>query len=160
MAQVVSELPYTLESSTHLTRPDVKLFLQPDSNAGETDITQYNYRRSRTHLNIPMSCAPTNYNVTCCDANFSSNQHLKSLGSKKRTEVQLVDPITGFLSAAGESMLRTGVRANMSSFGNSRLEPQNLIPHNADSIRTQPEAIDELKYEIDYRFDMNAFLII
>ena len=53
MAQVVAESALTLESSMNLTRPDGKLFLSPDTNAGETDATQFAYERSRTQLNVP-----------------------------------------------------------------------------------------------------------
>jgi len=138
MAQIVSELPLTLESSMSLTRPDAKLFNQPDSNVGETDIAQYNYQRSRTQLNFPTASGPKNYHVTCCENNLTSFAK-----SKKRIEMNVIDPITGFLSPAGESLLR--VQNKMSSFGKARLEPQCLVPEKSNSIRSQPEAIEELK---------------
>jgi hypothetical protein len=144
MAQIVSEQPLTLENSVGLTRPDAKLFTQPDTNSGRTDISQYSFSRSQTQLNLPTSSGPTNYKVSCCDRNVNSRGHAKSaFPSKKKIEMSVLDPITGFLSPAGENLLR--VQHRMPSFGNSRLVPQNIVPQSINSIRTQPESIDELK---------------
>lgn len=147
MTQVVSELPYTLESSMNLTRPDAKLFVRPDTNEGETEISQCALYRSRTQLNLPKSNGPPDYAVECCNDKFAKNVVTRSALLARGTnkfDLNVIDPITGFLSSSGESLLN--VRERMTSFGKVRLEPQNLIPQNINSIRIQPCAIDELKY--------------
>lgn len=145
MAQVVSEWRYTPESSIQMTRPEFKTLLVPDTNVGETDVTAYNEARSRQQLHVPNVSGQLNYDVNCCEnKSFSAPAPGRAASSKKRVDIQILDPITGFLSTAGEAVLQTG-KCNMPSFGKARLEPQNLTPQNAHSIRVQPEAIDELK---------------
>lgn len=150
MAQVVSELPLTLENSTTLTRPDARLFTTMNSNTGETSITQYTLERSRTQMNFPSTGGPRDYRVSCCENNSNNNParyfaaKSASHAKNRRIELNLIDPITGFLSPAGESLVR--IQTRMPSFGKSRVEPQCVVPQLADTIRTQPEAIDELKY--------------
>lgn len=147
MTQVVSEQAFTLESSIDLTRPDAKLFTQPDTNAGRTDMSEYALYRSKTQLNLPSTTGARDYRAACCDERFSRDVVSKSaFPLKKRIDLNLMDPITGLLSPAGESFLK--VRQRMQSFGKSRLEPQIIVPQNVNSIRTNPEAIDELKYTL------------
>lgn len=147
MAQVVAEMPLTLENSTNLTRPNSRLFTTMNSNTGETSITEYTLERSRTQMNFPTASGPREYHVSCCDNNQSRRVMTAKTGessaSKKRIELNIIDPITGFLSPAGESLLR--IKTRMPSFGKARLEPQCLLPQESNTIRTQPESIDELK---------------
>lgn len=143
MTQVVSETPYALESSMQLSRPEFKSFLEPDSNIGKTDVTEYNALKNYNQLHVPKSTGPLDYTVTCCDNNLAVSAPMPIM-TKRRTENRILDPCSGFISPAGEALLNTG-RNGMRSMGKVKIEPQTMIPQNVHSIRTRTEAIDELK---------------
>ncbi|CAF0704702.1 unnamed protein product [Brachionus calyciflorus] len=143
MAQVVAEAPYTIENSTHLSRPDFKTFLHPDTNVGETDVTEFTDEKKFRELHIPNSTGPLNYDVTCCDNNLAVKAPMP-ITTKKRTEFRILDPCSGFISPAGEFYLRSE-KTHLGTFGKSRVEPQTTIPQTIHSVRTRQEAIDELK---------------
>jgi len=141
MAQVVSNQAYTLESSAQLTRPHFRTFLQPDTNVGHTDATEYKEKTHIDQLNVPNVTGAPSYAVDCCD-------HKKpalnlTLSAKKKGDNKIVDPITGFISTAGEVYLNSN--KFMSSFGKARVGPHTTIPQHVHSVRVNPEAIDELK---------------
>lgn len=143
MAQVIAEAPYILESSSQLPRPDFKTFLQPDTNVGETEVTQYKNEKSFKELHLPNASGPLNYEVNCCDNNFLINAPIPIM-NKKRHEFKILDPTSGLISPAGEVFLRSE-KTTLRNFGKARVEPQTTIPQSIHSIRTQPEAINELK---------------
>lgn len=145
MAQVVANAPYTLESSTNLSRPDFKTFLEPDTNVGETNITQFKNNKSFNELHIPNATGPLDYRVTCCEDNVAIRAPMPTV-TKKRTEFRILDPCSGFISPAGEVYLKRE-KTHLGTFGKSKIEPQTSIPQNFHSIRTRHEAIDELKSE-------------
>ena len=143
MAQVVSPFNYTIENSTSLTRPNLKTFLQPDTNSGSTDVTQFNENVNYAKLHIPTATGPLNYDVNCCDSKFHNTISMPH-AAKKRIELRIVDPITSFISPCGEVLINSQ-KYGLSTFGKARIEPQTTIPQNLHSIRIQKEAIDEIK---------------
>lgn len=147
MAQVVSDQKYTLPSSIKLTRPDLKAFLRPDTNAGETDITQFKEQLRSRQLHIPNSTGPPDYKVTCCDNNNVVNSGQLPITSKKHKEYKILDPLTGFVSCAGEVLINSGSYGTIPSMGNSKIEPQTTVPQNIHSIRNRKEAIPEIQRE-------------
>lgn len=147
MAQVVSQRPYTVESSIQLTRPEASTIYKSDTNTENTFITDYDIKRRLNQINVPQGGAP-DYRITCCDSSVVSADATHSpMPSvvKKRHDDKILDPITGFVSPAGEFYLRSN-RVNLASFGNSKKDPQNLVPHKTHSIRNFREAIDEIKF--------------
>jgi hypothetical protein len=142
MAQVVSNQTYTLESSTQLTRPHFRTFLQPDTNVGQTNATEYKEKTHIDQLNVPNVTGAPSYAVDCCE--HKKPGHNLTLSAKKKGDNKIVDPITGFISTAGEVLLNTG-KFGMPSFGKARVEPHTTIPQHVHSVRVNPEAIDELK---------------
>ena len=143
MAQVVSPQQYTLENSTLLTRPDLKTFLRPDTNSGSTDVTHYKDTINYGRLHVPTATGPLNYNVNCCDTKSRTPGAPNS--GKKRIELRIVDPITSFISPAGEVFVNSN-KYGLPTFGKSRIEPQTTVPQELHSIRSREEAINELKY--------------
>ena len=91
--------------------------------------------------------------MTCCanDSEVPMNtavaEKLEFLNARKPYEMGIVDPVSGFLSPAGEVLLNTG-KTIMKSMGKQIKEPQTIIPKNINSIRDNPEAIDEIRYII------------
>lgn len=143
MAQVVANAPYTLESSTNLSRPSFKTFLTTDTNVGETSITQYKNEKNFNELHIPNATGPLNYGVTCCEDNLADKTPMPTV-TKKKTEFRILDPCSGFISPAGEVFLKRE-KTHLGTFGKAKIEPQTSIPQNIHSIRNQQEAIEELK---------------
>lgn len=143
MTQVVSNQQFTPESSTNLTRPHFNAFLSPDTNIGDTNITEYKKMQDYNHLHIPARTTSPEYDVDCCDEKFNNTEAMP-ISVKKRTDLRIIDPITGFISPAGE-VLTHKTKHGLPTFGKSRIEPQTTIPSNTHSIRTNKEAIDELK---------------
>lgn len=144
MTQVVSNKPYTLESSIQLTRPDFKSYLQPDTNVGQTDITTYNELKRIGDFHIPSTTGALDYQVKCCDSNarFNLNYYVPA-NIVRNKGAHIYDPLSNFISPAGEILLNTG--RHIPSLGKSRKEPQTTVPQNINSIRTNPNAIDEIK---------------
>ncbi len=142
-AEGVSNQKYTTENSTYLTRPGLKAFLQPDTNAGNTDVTSFNEKVNFLKQHVPTATGQPNYDIVCCDDKLENGVPL-ALNPKKRNDIRIVDPITGFVSVCGEVISNTG-RNGLGSFGKARVEPQTTIPKNIHSIRQQNEAINELK---------------
>jgi hypothetical protein len=149
MSQVVAPYPYALESSIQITRPDFKTFLQPDTNAGGTNVFQNNDKEEYRRLHVPTATGPPDFAITCCQEDirqhsFTENEALNILNARKPYEMGIVDPVSGFLSPAGEVLLNTG-KTIMRTMGKKIKEPQTIIPKNVNSIRDYNEAIDEIK---------------
>lgn len=142
MADVIADQKYTIENSNHLTRPGLKLFLQPDTNQGETNIVSFNEKQNHLKLHVPSATGAPSYAVNCCTNKLETVSKGEVL--KKINTLRVMDPITGFISASGEVLLCTN-KYGLPTFGNSRKEPHTTVPQNVNSIRTQNEAIDELK---------------
>lgn len=143
MAQVVAQNPYTLENSTQLTRPDFQAFLQPDTNAGGTSMTQYVERERERKLHIPNNTGAPNFSI---NTYVPSHQNVSEPVFKaKPNDINMLDTISSFISPAGEFLSQSG-KIHIKSFGKSKIEPQTIIPQNIHSIRGQPEAIDEIRF--------------
>lgn len=152
MAEVISDQKYTLENSTKLTRPSLKLFLQPDTNAGATDIVSFNEKQARLRLHVPSATGAPDYSVTCCTPNakyVSKGEVLKKINT-----LTVIDPISNFISPSGEVLLCTA-KYGLPTFGNSRKEPQTTVPQLINSIRQHPDAINELKRLTSYDTNPN-----
>ena len=108
MTQVVSAKPYTLESSMQLTRPDFKSYLRPDTNIGQTNITTFNELKKMQDFHVPNT--PLNYQVKCCENSKSKLDvnYYVSANLVKNKGVQLIDPLSNFISPAGEFLLNSG----------------------------------------------------
>ena len=143
MAQVVSQHHFTLESSSQLTRPDLKTFFQPDTNAGGTSMHQYKEAQRIRQLHIPTATGAPNFTTKCCEKDENAVAHIKS--AKKQVDLETLDTISGFVSAAGE-MINNNSKICMQSFGKARVEPQTTIPQTVNSIRARPEAIQEIRF--------------
>lgn len=144
MTQVVAQNPYTLESSIQLTRPDLKTFFQPDTNAGGTNIHQFVENERLRKLHIPSAAGPADFARVTSNTNEVPIEGTELLAARKPYELALVDPLNGFLSPAGEVLLNTG-RTRMRTMGKQKKEPQNVVPSESHSIRDYSEAIDEIK---------------
>ena len=142
IAEGVSEQKYTTENSTYLTRPSLKDFLAPDTNAGNTDVTSFNDRVAYLKQHVPTATGSPSYDVNCCDNNTTNGTLTTSL--KKRNDLRIIDPITGFISVCGE-VLTNSPKYGLSTFGKARIEPQTTVPQTIHSIRPQAEAVNELK---------------
>ena len=142
MAQVVANHPLTLENSTNMSRPHFNAFMRPDTNIGETDLTDYVKKKHHQELHIPNVTGAPDYTITC-DRNYFADPSAPPF-SKKRTDLRIVDPITGFVSAGGEVLLNNQ-RYTLPTFGKERVEPQTTRPQTINSIRTKREAIAEIK---------------
>jgi len=145
MAQVVSQHHFTLESSSQLTRPDLKTFFQPDTNTGGTSMHQYKEAQRIRQLHIPTATGSPNFTTKCCEKDENSVSHIKSV--KKQVDLETLDTISGFVSAAGE-MINNNSKIYMQSFGKARIEPQTTIPQTINSIRARTEAIQEIRREV------------
>jgi hypothetical protein len=143
MAQVVANYPLTLENSTNMSRPHLNTFMRPDTNVGETDITEYVNKKRHQELHIPNVTGSPDYTITC-DGNYLSDSTSPQF-SKKRTDLRVMDPITSFVSVGGEVLLKNQ-RYGLPSFGKARIEPQTTRPQTNSSIRTKSEAIAEIRY--------------
>jgi hypothetical protein len=141
MAQVF-EHPYILESSTQLSRPDMKTFFQSDIATGGTDIDKEVKKREHSLLHVPKRTGPKDYQLQCCDPDMGPLYEKPP--SLKPNVATLIDPISGFLSPSGEVLLETG-KMRLDTMGKSRIEPQTTIPQNINSIRDNDLAIDEIK---------------
>jgi hypothetical protein len=146
MAQVISNRPYTVESSIHLTRPVHSNSQKSDANTEKTLITDDVQKRLMNHINLPNSIGPLDYTITCCDDNLVSNVPSPIPVNKKRHDDKILDPITSFISPAGEFYIQS-TKINLPFFGKVKLDPQNTIPKATHSIRSYKEAIDEIKYQ-------------
>lgn len=113
MAEVVAIKP-TLSDSVCKTRPDFKSFLQTDQNAGLDAMEIVEAKRRARHMKFP---------------NMSGQKTARSLGENpespgfvkwndqgdyrsnapNRFYGNMIDPVSGFLSAGGDVMRRTGV---------------------------------------------------
>ncbi len=142
MAQVVSSRHLVLENSMHKSRPHLNTYLRPDTNVGETDVTDYVEKKHHQELHIPNATGSPDYTITC-DSNFVVDSSVPQF-AKKRTDLRIIDPITGFVSAGGEVLLNNQ-RYCLPTFGKERIEPQTTRPQTVNSIRQQKEAIIELK---------------
>lgn len=139
----VSDQKYTTENSTYLTRPGLTAFLQPDTNTGPTDVTHFNNKVDFLKQHVPNHTGQPSYESNCCDSKDAQAQPLET-NNKKLHNLTVMDPITGFVSPAGEVFCNSG-KYTLSSFGKARIEPQTSIPHNNNLLRPQSEAINELK---------------
>ena len=143
MASVVAEQKYVIENSNNLTRPNLSLFLQPDTNSGETSIVAYQDKQNHLKLHVPSATGAPDYNVTCCTVK-QEQAATKAQVLKKLNTLRVMDPITSFISASGEVLLCTN-RYGLASFGKTKKEPQTTVPQLVNSIRNRDEAIDEIK---------------
>ena len=150
MAEVIAPHPYPLESSIQLSRPNFSTFLQPDTNAGGTNVYQNNDREEYRRLHVPTATGPPDFKMTCCtesdgeDLSAKAAENFEFLNARKPYEMGIVDPVSGFLSPAGEVLLNTG-KTIMQTMGKQNKEPQTIIPKYVHSVRGYPEAIDEIK---------------
>lgn len=142
-AEGVSDQQYTTENSTYLTRPGLKAFLQPDTNTGANDVTHFNDKVDFLKQHVPTATGQPSYETTCCDEKTETSVPLHT-NVKKLHNLTVMDPITGFISPAGEVFCNSN-KYGLPTFGKAKLEPQNLIPQNTNSIRIQSQAINELK---------------
>ena len=142
-AEGVSHQKYTTENSTYLTRPGLKAFLQPDTNTGATDVTHFNDKVDFLKQHVPTATGQPSYDTTCCDERVEASIPLQT-NVKKLHNLTVMDPITGFISPAGEVFTNSN-KYGLKTFGKAKIEPQNMIPHNMNSMRTQSQAINELK---------------
>lgn len=139
MAEVISDQKYTIENSTHLTRPGLKLFMQPDTNSGETNVVSFNEKQNRLKLHVPSATGAPDFAVNCCTSVSSKGEVLKKLNT-----LTVIDPISSFISPSGEVLLCTN-KYGLATFGKARREPQTTVPQLINSIRQHPDAINELK---------------
>ncbi len=142
MAQVVANYPLTLENSTNMTRPHLNTFMRPDTNVGETDVTEYVNKKHHQELHIPNVTGAPDYTITC-DGHYMNDSTAPKF-SKKRTDLRVMDPITSFVSVGGEVLLNNQ-RFGLPTFGKARIEPQTTRPQTINSIRTKSEAIAEIR---------------
>jgi hypothetical protein len=146
MTQVVSDQTHTLTNSLKLTRPHTCAFFRPDTNIGQTDITAAKNKKFLHSLHVPTLTGAPDYTIECCDSNESNVDHSFTPTNKKKVDIKILDPLTGFISSAGEVLINNRQNnGQMISMGKSKKEPQQLSPENNHSIRIQPESIDELK---------------
>lgn len=143
-AEGVSGEKFTIENSTFLTRPGLKAFLQPDTNSGESDVTAFKEKVEFLKQHVPTHTGVPSYEQNCCDGP-EINGPLSS-NVKKQHNLTIMDPITGFVSPAGEVFCNSG-NYTLSTFGKRKIEPQNSLPINVNSLRTHSQAINELKRE-------------
>lgn len=143
MAGVIAEQKYVIENSNNLTRPNLSLFLQPDTNSGETSVVAYQDKQNHLKLHVPGPTGPPNYSVQCCTAK-QEQMASKAQVLKKISTLRVMDPITSFISPSGEVLLCTN-KYGLGTFGKAKKEPQTMVPQLINSIRTREEAIDELK---------------
>jgi hypothetical protein len=141
-AEGVSDQKYTTENSTHMTRPGLKTFLQPDTNSGPTDVTHFNEKTDYLKQHVPTATGTPAYDNSCCDAKADAAP--LSSNPKKLHSLTLMDPITGMVSAAGEVFCNSG-QYTLPTFGKRRTEPQCIVPQNVESLRSHPAAIAELR---------------
>lgn len=152
MSEVVAPYPYAPESSIQISRPHFSAFLQPDTNAGGTNVYQNNDREEYRRLHVPTATGPPDFKMTCCTENDGENLSVEAaekfefLNARKPYEMGIVDPVSGFLSPAGEVLLNTG-KTIIQTMGKQKKEPHTTIPRNVNSIRDYQEAIDEIKRE-------------
>lgn len=139
----VSDQKYTTENSTYLTRPGLKAFLQPDTNTGATDVTQFEDKVDHLKQHVPTATGAPSYETKCCDIQLENAVPL-STNVKRAHMLTIMDPITGFVSPAGEVFCKSN-KLTLGTFGKARIEPQTTIPQNVFSNRNQSEAINELK---------------
>ena len=153
MAEVVAQYPYAPESSIQISRPNFSTFLQPDTNAGGTNVYQNNDREEYRRLHVPTATGPPDFKMTCCSENDGENLSVEAaekfefLNARKPYEMGIVDPVSGFLSPAGEVLLNTG-KTIIQTMGKQKIEPQTIIPRNVNSVRDYQEAIDEIRFEL------------
>ncbi len=141
MAQVVASRPYTVESSIELSRPEASTMLKTDTNTENTFITDYTQARLVGQIHLPQGGAP-DYKITCCGNNEAVNAPIPPV--KKKHDDNILDPITSFISPAGEFYLHSN-KVNIASFGKAKIEPHTTVPQKINSIRKYKEAIDELQ---------------
>ncbi len=124
-----------------LSRPTAATMLKMDTNTHKTFITDYTQARLIEQINMPQG-GPQDYKITCCDNNEAVNAPIPP--NKKKHDDQILDPITGFISPAGEFYLHSN-KVNIKSFGKAKVEPHTSVPQTMNSIRRYQEAIDELQ---------------
>lgn len=143
MTQVVQYNTLQLENSMFRDRPHLNAFMRPDPNVGETDMTEYIQKKHHQELHIPNATGAPDYTITCDINDYPTDPSVPQF-AKKRTDLRIIDPITGFVSAAGEVLLNNQ-KFQLPTFGKARIEPQTSIPNSIHSIRSGSQAIDEIK---------------
>ena len=115
--------------------------LRSDTNTDKTFIAEYEQTRRVGQIHVPQGGAH-DYSITCCDNNAAVNAPMPPV--KKHHDDKILDPITSFISPAGEFYLHSN-KVNLASFGKAKVEPHTTLPQKLHSIRQYREAIDELK---------------
>jgi membrane-associated protease RseP (regulator of RpoE activity) len=97
MSEVVAPYPYAPDSSIQISRPNFSSFLQPDTNAGGTNVYQNNDREEYRRLHVPTATGPPDFKMTCCTEIDGENRYL--LGIVNEVGVKRY----GFLSSISNS---------------------------------------------------------
>ena len=131
MTEVISSNKYTLSDSTFKTRPSSYVFYITDSNAGCNSIQQYNRELKLQRMRLPKSKG---------NADVESFKNPNSANFKKyndegdcrtpapfRDYDNIIDPVSGFLSAGGDVDRRTG-QSKIKSFDQISDKPNSNIP--------------------------------
>ncbi|XP_067931409.1 protein SPMIP7-like [Watersipora subatra] len=150
MAQIVSLGP-TLSDSTFKTRPHFKSYIQTDQNAGLDAVEAIEAKRRARQLKFPSMSGqktPKSLEKPLTDPGFikwnDEGDH-RSTGPS-RFYGNLIDPVSGFLSAGADVHRNTGV-TKLKNFIHVSENPQHHVPRQRTSIRMAASAPQELQRE-------------
>ena len=104
----------TLQDSTYKTRPDFKAYIQTDQNAGLDAVEAIEAKRRARQMKFPSMSGnktPRSESVSLAEKGFKrwNDEGDHRALAPTRFYGNLIDPVSGFLSAGGDIHRRTGV---------------------------------------------------
>ncbi|CAF1293835.1 unnamed protein product [Rotaria magnacalcarata] len=141
MNQIVASQPYVIENSVHLTRPGFDSFLQSDANDDPRIVDKHQAKRVYRLQGIPN--VNTSFHLDTSDIDYETHGQFES-NLRKQIDQSSAQPSKAVYHAptdlSNESLAKF-------SFGNSRLDPQYLVPSQLTTVRNHPAALSILRHE-------------
>jgi hypothetical protein len=153
MTEVLSHGP-TLSDSTQRTRPHFQSYLYSDSNAGGNAIQLIEDARRKRQMKFPTLSGRADVDSFTRDLQNLSFRDWNDDGDHRATAPyrdydNIVDPVSGFVSAGGDVDRNTG-RTNIKSLVQLTHTPQSAPPQTKNSIRSSETAPPELRRSNTY----------